>query len=244
MSGLPMREALGTDTLRTVAAHTRFGEICSVRIALLIGLAAVMPLLGSVRHGGAATRAALALALLCVACLAGTGHAAMSEPRLAADAFHVVAAAAWIGALPPFARAMSESIRDADAASYIASRDAAHRFSVLGIACVATLIVSGIVNATYSLPALSALYASPYGRLLAAKLVLFAVMLALASVNRLRHSAGIVPHARDAVQGSLRALRRNALVEFALGLAIVAIVAQLGITMPPAPPAAMHMHLE
>jgi hypothetical protein len=68
---------------------------------------------------------------------------------------------------------------------------------------------------------------SKYGRLLALKIALFALILAIAAVNR----TILMPRNR------LQPLMRNALVEFVVGLAIVALVGMLGITVP-----ATHSH--
>jgi copper resistance protein D len=74
-----------------------------------------------------------------------------------------------------------------------------------------------------------------YGRLLLAKVALFAMMVGVAAINRLR----LGPRLPDA--NASRSLQRNALIEFALGLIIVAIVGALG-TLPPAVHEEMHLH--
>jgi putative copper resistance protein D len=74
-----------------------------------------------------------------------------------------------------------------------------------------------------------------YGRLLLVKVALFAVMVGIAAVNRLKLGP-ILPNTH-----AFRSLGRNALVEFALGLIIVAIVGALGV-LPPAVHEGMHLH--
>jgi putative copper resistance protein D len=76
-----------------------------------------------------------------------------------------------------------------------------------------------------------ALVTTPYGRLLAAKIALFLVMIGLALVNRFR----LMPRlsASEAATAPLRTLARSVLAEQAIGLAILAVVAVLG-TWPPA----------
>ncbi len=108
-------------------------------------------------------------------------------------------------------------------------REAADRFSIMGIASVAILSASGVVNACILVGSFSALVGTDYGRLLLLKLVLFAVMLALAAANRLR----LTPRLALPGSGALRQLTRNSGIEFVLGLAVLAIVAMLG-TMHPA----------
>jgi putative copper resistance protein D len=114
--------------------------------------------------------------------------------------------------------------------------EALQRFSPFGVACVAILAVSGLVNAWYmvGLRVGSAL-ATPYGQLLALKLLLFAGMLALAALHRQRSvprlAARIV--GRTLPQGdALASLRRSLLAEALLGFAVLALVACFG-TLPP-----------
>ncbi|HEY6865389.1 MAG TPA: CopD family protein, partial [Burkholderiales bacterium] len=159
-----------------------------------------------------------------LASIAWTGHAAAEEGadrivHLSADVLHLIAAGAWVGALWPLAAALA---RDSDGAR------AARRFSALGIACVATLIATGIANAWYTVGSLPAMIGTPYGRLLTAKLTLFAAMLALASVNRLR----LTPRLESGDAPARARLRRNAAIEAALGLAVIALVGVLGATVP------------
>ncbi len=69
---------------------------------------------------------------------------------------HLIAAAAWVGALVPLGAAPCAR-REHDAASLAMARTATLRFSTLGIASVGTLLATGIVNTWYlagSVPAL------------------------------------------------------------------------------------------
>lgn len=243
MSGLPLREALSAETLDMVITQTLFGQLWLARMALAAALAVALYFLrdGSRDTGGAL---ALVIALVLLATLAGMGHAAAGRGaarsvRLAVDALHLVAAGAWLGTLPPLAMAIGAAIRSADADSLDRVREATRRYSALGIAAVGTLIVSGLANVSYNNVAFTAegvgdLYGSQYGHLLFAKLALFLVMIAFAAVNRLR----LAP--RLDAPAVFRTLRRNAVAELLLGLAIVTIVGELGITTPPTPHAAHH----
>jgi putative copper resistance protein D len=95
---------------------------------------------------------------------------------------------------------------------------------------VSALVLSGVANAWYLVGDLPALIATEYGRLLLAKLALFGAMLALAAVNRWKLSPRVI--AGD--DGALRSLSRNAMLETAAGIAVIAIVGVLGITIPAA----------
>ena len=110
---------------------------------------------------------------------------------------------------------------------------AIHRFSILGIAIVGVLLVSGIINTWYEVASVDNLIESPYGRLVLLKLGLFAAMLGIAAVNRFY----LTP--RLAAAEAVRQLQRNSWTETVLGFAAVLVVGFLG-TMAPASHAHQH----
>jgi len=245
MSDRPPAQVFGV--LWTVLSQTVFGRDWLIRLVLAGALAATLPALLSPRgHRSpwlATTAAVLAAAF--AGALAWSGHAAgglNSEAIFhpAADVLHLIAAAAWVGALPPlivlFATASAEDT------SLAIARTATVRFSMLGIASVGTLLATGIVNTFYLAGSVSALYGTAYGRLLLIKIALFLAMVAVAAGNRFLLTPQLVQQASIAVsRDALRRLRRNAAIEVLAGATIIAIVAALG-TMPPAIHAA-HQHL-
>ena len=98
--------------------------------------------------------------------------------------------------------------------------------------CVGVLVASGVVNAAYTLRTPSLLIESTYGRLLLAKLALFAAMLAIAAVNRWRLTPKLgVPS--PASQTALRRLRALAWLELLLGVAVVVLAGVLATSAPP-----------
>ena len=108
------------------------------------------------------------------------------------------------------------------------------RFSTLGIVCVATLLLTGLVNSWYLVGSVSALTGTGYGQLLLCKLALFAAMVGIAAVNWSQLTPRLVQNAdAPGAQRARRQLRRNAAIEAAMGAVIIAIVAVLG-TLPPA----------
>lgn len=223
MSGLPLRQALGEGTLRTVLTETLFGNVWLARIVIGAALACLLP---SLRGGGSRLHWGGALAAALLVTIAGTGHAAADRGidraiHLGFDTVHLAAAGAWVGSLAPLAMYLRHA-QPGEAAGVL------RRFSVLGIAAVAALLLSGFGNACYTVGSVAALFHSRYGALLSVKLLLFLVMLALAAVNRQR----LTPRASD--PAALPMLRRNALLELALGLLVIAIVGELGITVPAA----------
>jgi len=233
MSGLPWAEALAPDNLLTALTQTRFGVATITRgvLAILVGV-------GLARgRSGHARRLVAVLALVLLAALAWTGHAgaeaaSTAELHLAADALHLLAAGAWIGGLVPLVMTLRASRHVPAPAGTAIACDATTRFSTLGVVSVATLIVTGLINAWILVGVPRALVVTEYGRLLLIKLALFAVMLLLAAVNRQVLRPQLAGTAGGARRAALRQLTLNSLVEIALGLAVFTVVGALGVTHP------------
>ncbi|HEV3183642.1 MAG TPA: copper homeostasis membrane protein CopD [Xanthobacteraceae bacterium] len=235
MSERPVAAVLTGGVLPTVLASTRFGHVWIARLAVAAALAVYLlrprsderPF--SVR---AIVAGLLAAALLGALALAGHGGAtpgATGIVHLASDAAHAIAAGIWVGGLVPLALLFAAARRDADDRALAAARAATRRFSTLGIACVATLLATGIVNTIFLVGSVPALLGTPYGQLLTVKIALFLVMVATAAVNRLK----LTPRLPDGAAEAMRPLQRNSLFEAALGLVILVIVGALG-AIPPA----------
>jgi putative copper resistance protein D len=229
MSGLPFGEAMTADVLSTVVTGTQFGLAQDARLALAIVLAGCLTHdhLASVRWLG------LMSALGLIAAIAWTGHAgagdgAMGTLHLAADVLHLIGAGAWIGGLVSLTLLFSAVRRDGSTSMFLA-RDATQRFSTLGIVCVGTLILSGIVNTWILVGSLHALFFSEYGRLLMLKIGLFAVMLVFAAVNRFWLMPRLV---LSSGPGPLRQLSLSSVIEIVLGMIIYGIVGVLGTQHP------------
>lgn len=238
MSGQPPADVLSGGILWTVLAQTQFGLDWTARVILACLLAATfVPLLSAQRDRAAWIDAvAVVLAAALIGTLAWAGHAAGGEGvegivHPAADFLHLVAAAAWVGALIPLALLLGAA--STDTASAAIARAATLRFSTLGLAGVCTLLVTGAINTWYLAGSVAALTGTSYGRLLLIKVALFFAMVAIAAVNRLYFTPQLLQTARpDAAQQALRQLRRNAAIETLFGAVIICIVAVLG-TEPP-----------
>jgi putative copper resistance protein D len=214
-----------------VASGTHFGLVCIARLALALLIALLLML-----H--AARRWQVGAACLFVALLAFCGHAGAQpgvagDIHLVADIGHLIAASAWLGALPALALLLATARRRDDTAWRAAAVQTTARFSRLGAACVAILLTSGIIASANLLGGPRDLIDSDYGRLLSLKIVLFLAMVAVAAANRFRLTPRL-PRA-DAIA----ALVRNSLAETVLGLGVIAAVAALG-TMVPGGHAAHH----
>ncbi len=230
MSGLPMGDAMAGKTIGLILGNTVFGQLFAVRAGLLLALGAALVVLSRARNDSRRLRlrcVALVLAAAYLGSLAGAGHAVAGDEdgnftRIAADVVHLLAAGAWLGALPALVFMLGHARMPQAAAG------ALRRFSTLGVICVGSLILSGVINSWYEVGTFPALIGTDYGRLLVAKLVLFAAMLGFATVNR-----GLsLQLATKVDSAALRRVRRNALFEVAFGVAVIAIVAALGVIVP------------
>jgi putative copper resistance protein D len=220
--------------------ETGFGHLWIARAALASLLFCAL-WFGKPLGGG--TRSAQALTVVTATCLmgslAGSGHAAgtpgaLGDLHLVADILHLLAAAAWLGGLLPLSLLFAMALRQTDASLASALPMATRRFSTLGLLSVGTLLATGLVNACMLAGSLPALADTDYGGLLLLKVALFAIIVAIASINRLK----LMPHLPGT--DATRRLDRNARVEVALGLVIIAIVSVLG-TLSPAAHLGMQM---
>ena len=234
MSGRTFGEAMSTDVLLTVLNETQFGLVSKIRFVLAIILAACLAYdrLALLRW------LALGSALGFIAAIAWTGHAGstlgeMGNLHLAADALHLFAAACWIGGLVSLALLLSAARRHQAFAWASLARDAAQRFSTLGIVSVATLLVTGIASAWILVGSFQALLVTEYGLLLMLKIVVFAIMLVFAAVNRFWLTPQLALSSGNKAQlPALRRLMRNSVIEIALGFTIFVIVGALGTLHP------------
>lgn len=218
MAGIGLAE-LDQPTAEAVLAATPLGAVMEWRLTALVAViaAAALPL-RALRAPVMALGGAVALCSM-----AWTGHAGASELALHrwADALHLLAAATWIAALVSFvAGALSPETPDVAGLA---------RFARTGSAVVAVLILTGTVN-TLAIAGWPPVLHSRWSVLLAIKIALFALMLALAANNRWR----IVPALERGEPGARGRLRRSLLAELAAGLGVVVLVALLGVLDPAA----------
>ncbi len=215
--------ALDQQTVFAVLGATPLGQVLALRLALLSGVLfiALVPF----RRGSVPLWAALASAALATS--AWTGHAGASEGALGslhriADALHLLAAATWLAALTVLLAGALGKVQTAELERRLA------RFSAAGTVIVATLLVTGTVSAL----AIAGwpLAWSGWAELLALKLALFGAMLGLAALNRWR----LTPALAAAAPGARARLRRSLVLETALGLGVIAVVAVLGLLDPSA----------
>ena len=227
-------DAVKSGAIWTVVNETQFGLVTEIRAVLAAVLAACLFLGHLVLSRWLALLAALAL----VAAIAWTGHAGstlgdLGNLHLATDVLHLCAASAWIGGLAGLAILFEVGRRRPALEWRPLQLEAISRFSILGMISVAALIVSGLVNAWILVGSFRALLVTDYGRLLLLKIAAFAIMVAFAAVNRLWLTPRLALVPKEVAHPfPLSALRRNTLIEIALGLAIFAMVGVLGTLHP------------
>jgi putative copper resistance protein D len=236
MADVPPLAVFTGGTAWNVLFNTQFGNVSAVR-TVLAALFLVAFLLDSQQPDRPAGALPTALAVAFAGSLAFAGHASAGEDvegwvHLGADILHLVAAAAWLGALVPLAAVLHAARAKNDAYSLAIASAATARFSSLGIASVGTLVVTGIINSWMLVGSVDALVSTDYGRLLSLKLLLFLAMLAMAAVNRLVLTPRLLLEHGEIGNAALRTLRNNSLMEAALGLVILYLVGILG-TLPP-----------
>jgi len=160
------------------------GRVLAVRGVLALALLAV--LLPAWRRGtppsSGRTAVAGLLAAGIVVATAATGHPVAGPwPGLAVSVtvVHVAAMAVWLGGL---AGLLAGALRPGAPGGELAA--ALTRWSRVAFVAVVALVVSGSVQAVREVESPTALFVTPYGWVLVAKLALVAVLLAAAGVSR------------------------------------------------------------
>jgi putative copper export protein len=108
-----------------------------------------------------------------------------------------------------------------DKASPVLIRGSLSQFSAVALVVVALLIATGLLNIYFLLPDPAAALHRDYGRLLGVKLGLVGIILVFGLVNRI-----------GLKRGRLSLIHLNIVLEQGLGLAVLAIVAALGLLPP------------
>jgi putative copper resistance protein D len=187
----------------------RAALICRLAGLLLIaiGLQVASPRSTIVAVGGA---------VLATGAFTLTGHTSVNVHRGALATLlmlHLLIVAFWFGALWPLYLA---SLRETPARA----SDIIERFTAVATWLVPVILLAGIVMAVLLLPNISAL-SEPYGKLLIAKAVGFAVLMGLAAANKWRLGPALL---HGPVQRG-RWFRRSVAAEYVLIAAVLTITA-------------------
>jgi copper transport protein len=206
------------------AGPWRLGADSSLGFSMAVAAAGLGIVFLALRYPKA-TAFALIGAVLAVASLALTGHAATAAPRWLtgpAPGLHTLAVAFWLGALLPLAA----SLRRQPAA---ASAVLLNRFSGRAMIAVAVLVAGGATLATVQVAEPASLLTTGYGQRLLLKLSLVIGLLLLAAINRHR----LTPALASGEAAAPRRLGASIAGEALLAVAILAITATLGQSVPP-----------
>jgi copper resistance protein D len=216
--------ALDPGGIHDVLFETTVGQAWLAQLAAGLALAvALLPL--ARRKAIIALGSALGLVALTL-----SGHASMREgaPGLVQrinDGAHLLAAGGWLGALV----ALVPLLRLTGVDEWqLPAQSALRRFSTVGHYVVAIVVASGVVNTMLVLSHLPTDWSSTYQMLLAIKIALVAAMAAIAVFNRYV----LVPWMARRRLVALAALRLSCMIEIALGIGVVALVAAFGLLDP------------
>jgi copper resistance protein D len=236
MSGLAPAEALQPHVLRIVLTDTHFGKLWEWR-----GLLWVVTLV--------AMRFRRSIVLLLstgalAASLAWAGHGTDGNApnvHLAADVLHIAIGGLWPGGLLPFILLLTQLRRAEGQGKWRAIAFVTRRFSAMSLASVALLAGTGVINSVLLIGSPSDLVTTPYGKTLAAKIIVFLAMVVLGALNLLRWKPRLSTDDDERAANATARLRLNVALELALGAIVLVLVGLLGM-LPPAIDAMAHAH--
>lgn len=218
-------DAISIDTLDAVLLESSIGTAWQAQV-----IAAILLLLAFLVRSRHRMTAIAITSALATASLALNGHASNHQGWLSAlhrsnDILHMLSGGAWLGALFPLVFMLRElEIVGRQPDAQIALR----RFSLAGHIGVALVLTSGVINTCLVLGRLPTDWTSPYQRLLAIKIAAVCIMICLAITNRYFFVPAIAMNSRDAT----RSIRLASMMEIALGIAVIGLVAIFGMLDP------------
>lgn len=161
------------------------------------------------------------IAVCALVSLTFTSHAAANTdlrlPSMVVNSLHILSIAFWVGGVAQLA--LTGVLRQS------AGHNVIKRFSAIALVLAPVAIISGVVNAGVTLPAVSSLWDTNYGQMLLVKSVIVVAILGTALVNRRRVKKGI-----EYVGRIVGSLRTEAVLA---GVAILA-ASILALSVPPA----------
>jgi len=207
MSGRPYGEVYSI--LFAVMLNSHYGQTWLIRVGTLV-LLWIAWLPGKRNLQSRAVPAfMLAGALVIAFTRSASGHGAdagdLSLPELM-DWFHLLAASAWGGGMVAFTAVIFPTCRRYEAQNFRLIADLAGRLSFLAGISLAGVLLTGAYNYWLEVASVSALWATPYGNILAIKLLLVLVLIILGASNRyvsiplLKRLAGYPPSGNGGMQ--------------------------------------------
>ena len=223
--------------IEAMTLSTDLGWAFLTRTALLVaGFAALI--VGGKNAGLSIAAACFAAALMT---LGWTGHAAATEGALGlvhriGNGVHLLAAGLWLGAIGWFVNLSAIAHCEPKSVPVAPLLAIMHRFAPFGIALVAVVSITGLINAQliFGLENSAATLPTNYGLLLAAKIAIVGGMLAFGAHNAWISRRGVATgqSAELSQRAALSTLRRSLAFEMMLGVIVIGLVAVLGILSP------------
>ena len=118
-------------------------------------------------------------------------QAPLAPLHLAVHTAHMLAVAVWVGGLIPLAIILAQMYGARPKETWSFAHHVGRRFSEIALVAVALIVLTGIANTALLLQDASDLTAGPYARPLAAKVLLFVLMLVLAAAQSAVSAAAI-----------------------------------------------------
>jgi len=205
--GVPVRTVLGF-TVQTVAGRAGLLSVCTAAVVCAIAV--------SGRRSEPLAVTAAGAAAVGIAARAVSGHLSESRWGAIVVALHALAAAAWCGVLVALTVTVTHRGQWARMLP---------RFSQMALVCVIVLLTSGLAGAVLAAGAPAQWYASGYGRVLIAKVVLAIGLVVLAWRNR----TVWLPAARRH-QASAGLSQSRSATELVLMIAALTLAAALAVT--------------
>jgi putative copper resistance protein D len=218
-------DGVNPGVLADVLLDTAFGRVWQWRLGLALVLVGALAFRRHDRWAFVVPVSALLLASLGL-----TGHAIMQSGQVGAlhrinDAFHLLAAGAWLGGLLPFILCLGQfdhpQLRSEVGVTL-------RRFSGVGHFIVALVVLTGVINTALTLGAWPIDLSSPYQTMLAIKIAIVGAMIAMALFN----SYVLAPGMTNETGLALQALKIDSIAEVALGTTVLALVSAFGILAP------------
>lgn len=224
--------------LLSFVTSARVGMILLLRMLLAIGLLGVLWRVIEYRAVWTLSLgfcALLSLSLLSHSAVPQTGGSAAANAvttglAILFDLLHLISTAAWIGALPALGLGLLALRRDDGGTRNQAVALTVTRFTALATAAITVLATTGTFAALQHMDSLSELWTTTYGRALAIKLGLFALLLLLGGYNRWR--IGPLLKRAGATGVTVQRLRQTVTAETALSGALLLAVGVLTAVAP------------
>lgn len=200
-------------------------------VAGIARLSVVLLLAGAVLIWERRPRVATALGVLALGSVAVSGHASSVSPRVPSvlnDWLHLLSGSAWLGATVLLALVWGPTLRRADRElRRSVARDVLVPFGRVALPAFALVCMTGLVSLVTQVGRLSALWTTDYGRVLAVKIAIVALIAAVSALHALRLRPRLLGPTGDASAAQERRHWHLIHAEPALGSGVITAVAFL-----------------